>query len=212
MDSKTFKENTARCENIQTMGPMYLRKHHLFLFLTSLFLMSYSEAFAASTFSPYNRIQRGGSLSASTEIKADSSESGQPKPTSIKLNNSTPIKGFGLKKTKINGNQRTNAADAVVINSQSNQDRTLPCHYIAETNLPTDVGHFRLRAYRVNDSDHQNLVKNKFVGNEPCVIYYAEKPPFGDTTASNSLFGLRRDIPVRIHDQCLTSEVFGSKR
>ena len=43
-------------------------------------------------------------------------------------------------------------------------------------------------------------------GNEPCVIYAADKPPFG--TADK----MREDVPVRIHDQCMTSEVFGSKR
>lgn len=76
----------------------------------------------------------------------------------------------------------------------------LPCAYIAETNLPTDIGHFRLRAYRIKDSA-QHLMKNMYVGSEPCVIYSTAKPPFG-----------QKEVPVRIHDQCFTSEVFRSQR
>jgi hypothetical protein len=73
--------------------------------------------------------------------------------------------------------------------------------YVAETNLPTDAGNFRLRAYRTAQS-----TTNKFVGNEPCVIYSARNPPFGSDGK------LREGVPVRVHDQCLTSEVFGSNR
>jgi hypothetical protein len=79
-------------------------------------------------------------------------------------------------------------------------DVPVPAKFIAETNLPTDVGQFRLRAYRTDQGS------NEFAGNEPCVIYAADMPPFGD----NGHF--RERVPVRIHDQCLTSEVFRSKR
>ena len=95
--------------------------------------------------------------------------------------------------------------------SDSEQDPIIPCTYIAETNLPTDIGMFRLRAYRVdNEIDFLKLEKNKFFGTEPCVIYSSEKSPFGIHGQFAS--GLDDAIPVRIHDQCVTSEVFRSKR
>ena len=87
------------------------------------------------------------------------------------------------------------------------------CDYIAETNLPTDVGHFRLRAYRV--SDDEVLSRFKHFGAEPCVIYSTDKPPFADNGGQGSIGeGLfsGKNVPVRIHDQCFTSEVFRSQR
>ncbi len=86
------------------------------------------------------------------------------------------------------------------------QDEILRCRYVADTKLPTDIGDFRLRAYRVDDGDHDTFVKNEFVGKEPCVIYHESSPPFGRGSEE------KYDVPVRIHDQCMTSEVFGSKR
>lgn len=80
-------------------------------------------------------------------------------------------------------------------------DVPIPATFVAETNLPTDVGQFRLRAYRTPQAS------NEFTGNEPCVIYATNNPPFGDSNG-----GFREDVPVRIHDQCLTSEVFRSQR
>ena len=85
-------------------------------------------------------------------------------------------------------------------NSQDYADYPIPAEFIAETNLPTDVGQYRLRAYRIAKGD------NEFTGTEPCVIYSADKSPFGETGHLNA------DVPVRIHDQCLTSEVFRSQR
>ena len=79
-------------------------------------------------------------------------------------------------------------------------DDVIDATYVAETNLPTDAGNFRLRAYRTAQST------NKFAGNEPCVIYNADNSPFGVDGQ------LREGVPVRVHDQCLTSEVFGSNR
>ena len=87
------------------------------------------------------------------------------------------------------------------------------CDFIAETNLPTDVGHFRLRAYRV--SDDEVLSRFKHFGAEPCVIYSTDKPPFADNGGMGSIGkGLfsGKNVPVRIHDQCFTSEVFRSQR
>jgi hypothetical protein len=79
-------------------------------------------------------------------------------------------------------------------------DLPIPAEYIAETKLPTDVGHFQLRAYRVQKGSNEHM------GTEPCVIYSAGKSPFGTNGK------LSENVPVRIHDQCLTSEVFRSQR
>lgn len=81
-------------------------------------------------------------------------------------------------------------------------DEPVTVKFIAETALPSDLGFdLRLRAYRT-----ERLPRNQFTGNEPCVIYSTDKPPFG--TDGN----FKEGVPVRIHDQCLTSEVFGSRR
>ena len=70
--------------------------------------------------------------------------------------------------------------------------------YVAETKLPTDIGQFQLRAYRVPGAA---------LGQEPCVIYSRDKPPFGESVDNPNM-----GVPIRIHDQCLTSEVFRSQR
>jgi GTP cyclohydrolase II len=101
----------------------------------------------------------------------------------------SPIKVNGKSVKKRNGELQQEVDDAPI-----------PAQFIAETNLPTEIGHFRLRAYRTLQSS------NEYTGNEPCVIYSADKPPFG--TNGDYL----EDVPVRVHDQCLTSEVFGSQR
>eukprot|EP00586_Coscinodiscus_wailesii_P012983 CAMPEP_0172499654 /NCGR_PEP_ID=MMETSP1066-20121228/129208_1 /TAXON_ID=671091 /ORGANISM="Coscinodiscus wailesii, Strain CCMP2513" /LENGTH=596 /DNA_ID=CAMNT_0013273519 /DNA_START=91 /DNA_END=1881 /DNA_ORIENTATION=- len=82
-----------------------------------------------------------------------------------------------------------------------NLDEIIPAEYIAEANLPTDIGHFRLRAYRMKKD------AGAFVGSEPCVIYATHKPP-----GRCGVGGKARNVPVRIHDQCFTSEVFRSQR
>lgn len=41
------------------------------------------------------------------------------------------------------------------------------------------------------------------------MIYCTDKPPFG---SEKSKRGGAKSVPVRIHDQCFTSEVFRSKR
>jgi len=45
------------------------------------------------------------------------------------------------------------------------------------------------------------------VGKEPCVIYCTDKNPFGKVGRNE-----KNIVPVRIHDQCFTSEVFRSQR
>jgi hypothetical protein len=82
-------------------------------------------------------------------------------------------------------------------------DTIVPAEYVAETKLPTDIGQFQLRAYRVAGLP---------VGTEPCVIYARDKPPFGVGTGEDGTDTLNEHVPVRIHDQCLTSEVFRSQR
>ncbi|CAM9601670.1 unnamed protein product, partial [Hapterophycus canaliculatus] len=62
--------------------------------------------------------------------------------------------------------------------------------FVSECSLPTDKGNFRLRAYRYRDSKKSH---------EPVVMVA------GDVRG-------REKLPVRVHDQCQTSEVLGSKR
>lgn len=102
---------------------------------------------------------------------------------------------------KHNNNNKNGVGSKKRVDDANFMDVPIPATFVAETNLPTDVGQFRLRAYRTPQAS------NEFTGNEPCVIYATDKPPFGDSTG-----GFRENVPVRIHDQCLTSEVFRSKR
>lgn len=63
---------------------------------------------------------------------------------------------------------------------------SLSAVFVAETQLPTSRGGFRVRAYRDGIS-----------GTEPVAILH------GDVSG-------REDVPVRVHDECFTSEVLGS--
>jgi hypothetical protein len=90
---------------------------------------------------------------------------------------------------------QTNGEDVVLHQAQqhNNNNKLLQLEYVAETKLPTDIGQFQLRAYRIPGAP---------LGQEPCVIYSKDHPlVYGGTS-----------VPVRIHDQCLTSEVFRSQR
>jgi len=60
--------------------------------------------------------------------------------------------------------------------------------FVAETLLPTDKGHYRVRAYKDNVTKHEVM----------CIIY-------GKIEGSSGLH-------VRCHDQCFTSEVLGSQK
>ena len=80
-------------------------------------------------------------------------------------------------------------------------DEIVEAEFIAETNLPSELGEFKLRGYRIPQSS------NEFVGREPCVVYSAKHPPFPKAGES-----FVTGLPIRVHDQCLTSEVFGSRR
>ena len=113
-----------------------------------------------------------------------------------------------LSKFKQNSSSKTqqylneNVSSAAIANLCEVEDRPIPAEFIAETSLPTDIGQFRLRAYRTAE----NAAGNEYTGREPTVIYSAHKSPFG--TEGN----LKHGVHVRVHDQCLTSEVFGSRR
>ena len=103
-------------------------------------------------------------------------------------------------------------AKKTIVTAGGFSDEIIDAHYVAETNLPTDVGHFRLRAYRLagqEDASPHPLGAGAGLGSEPCLIYATDKPPFGGNGAEGA--GLR-GVPVRIHDQCFTSEVFRSQR
>ena len=62
--------------------------------------------------------------------------------------------------------------------------------FVAECNMPTDLGVFKMRSYNYQ-SPRMNL--------EPIVL------------VNGNVHG-KENVLVRVHDQCFTSEVFGSKR
>ena len=88
-------------------------------------------------------------------------------------------------------------------------------HFVAETRLPTDRGFYRIRAYR--------SVRSRPDGGldvmEPIAMIYGSDEELqrrgrGEGPSSPSLASAVADadlgVPVRVHDQCFTSEVFGS--
>mmetsp|Transcript_518 Transcript_518/g.1279 ORF Transcript_518/g.1279 Transcript_518/m.1279 type:complete len:520 (+) Transcript_518:298-1857(+) len=68
----------------------------------------------------------------------------------------------------------------------AHESRTSNYAFVAETTLPTANGRYRVRAYR-----------NKYTGAEPLAIIHGHVEG-------------QSDVVVRVHDQCLTSEIFGS--
>lgn len=68
--------------------------------------------------------------------------------------------------------------------------KSTPISFVAETNLPTDKGMFRVRAYK--DLSKGNSVDSEIM----CIIK-------GDIENSS-------DVIIRVHDQCYTSEILGS--
>ena len=109
-----------------------------------------------------------------------------------------------------NGAVEKTQAKKTIVTPGGFADTLIPATYVAETNLPTDIGHYRIRAYRIekgDDGEHP-LGAGAGLGSEPCIIYCTDKPPFGDKTGEKGADG----VPVRIHDQCFTSEVFRSQR
>ena len=78
------------------------------------------------------------------------------------------------------------------INQNKNDDTKL----IGECDMPTLIGHFRMRGYR---SHYRFPHHNNRMALEPVVV------TFGDIKGKDNVI-------VRVYDQCLTSEVFGSLR
>lgn len=118
--------------------------------------------------------------------------------------NGKKVNGFaiGVVSQEVRDNVNINAKsfDQKRVINGDDEDQQVPATFIADTKLPTTFGQYRLRAYRFENTS------NEFTGNEPCVIYSEDKPPFGKDGE------FLESVPVRIHDQCLTSEVFGSQR
>lgn len=112
----------------------------------------------------------------------------------------------------VNGDAYAGKAKKTILTPGGFVDAHVPVDYVAETNLPTEIGQFRIRAYRIEEWESavpHPLGAGAGLGSEPCVIYSTDKPPFG--TKEGERGGAKR-VPVRIHDQCFTSEVFGSQR
>lgn len=97
--------------------------------------------------------------------------------------------------------------DAATFISDELSEELLMTRFVAETNLPTDIGQFRIRAYRICSSIRKDAI-GEYVGKEPVVIYAKDRPPGRMKPGCEK--GVH--VPVRIHDQCFTSEVFRSKR
>ena len=197
-----------------------VHKYRSSLFISSLFLVlsgggfpknndscrSYSEALATTLYRGgsvnthlTNRKEifafRGGSLFASKE-EEDKSEVSELNENS----SSRFVRKPTIGDRTLTGKENRNIDGQSIFGSPIEDNQIIQTNYIAETNLPTDIGQFRLRAYRVRE-DMQELLTNIHMGTEPCVIYSSTKPPFG-----------QKNVPVRIHDQCFTSEVFRSQR
>lgn len=195
--------------------------------------MCTSEAFPGNAFLPRGLRSRGGDATMSRrtsrhhmtmefdDLQQLNGESEVTLDVVDDLNNGYTMNGYtdgdsnnkGYTNGVTNGGAFTNgngSTDDANINRKSfdtkrrinadGEDYPMPATFIADTKLPTTFGHFRLRAYRFENNS------NEYTGNEPCVIYSADKPPFGTDGK------LLESVPVRIHDQCLTSEVFDSQR
>ena len=112
-----------------------------------------------------------------------------------------------------NNNNNNNSSNN---NSPKYSNKPIKANFVAETKLPTHLGDYKLRAYRCIEDEAQEQPKtmgqqsglnNPFSGKEPVVIYKDDgsggvwkKPSGGEV------------VPVRLHDQCFTSEVLGSQR
>ena len=92
-----------------------------------------------------------------------------------------PQRSGGLKKRRI-GNWRTSGERGNLLESSAGGESG---NFVSECNLPTERGLFRLRAYRF---------ESKRKTHEPVVMIA------GDIRGRSS-------VPVRVHDQCQTSEV-----
>jgi hypothetical protein len=155
-----------------------------------------SEAAHPNLLSPQSQLQQlGKSQSISTPVRAATVNGSN---TNGNANNANGTNNGGSSNSKM-----PRRMPPVGIHNNQKPDTVVPAEYVAETKLPTDIGQFQLRAYRVAGLP---------VGTEPCVIYARDKPPFGVGVQEDGSDTLNEHVPVRIHDQCLTSEVFRSQR
>jgi len=117
------------------------------------------------------------------------------------------------KATQTMGKLSAEMTSAVALESHGSEQ--IPVEYVAETDLPTELGHYRLRAYRIqqdwipSSENFRKLIQH--MGTEPCVIYCTDFPP-GSIAPGQQSAEFTKNVPVRIHDQCFTSEVFLSQR
>jgi len=158
-------------------------------------VLATSEAFA-TTFLPHTT--RGGASVPARVISEQNAANGEIVHNGEKQPQNYPQKANGVHHN--NNGHNTNDANNFQLNAIL-KDELVDVSYVAETKLPTELGHFRLRAYRLNAKP-----SNPFSGTEPCVIYHEDYPPFGKDGT------LAEGVPLRVHDQCVTSEVFGSQR
>jgi len=220
----TFPKTTSSSSGLLlTATPHHMTHPFVVLVLVVLFSGFRSEAFASSRHSPFALgtawLRGGGSASSSSssnnlscvmQVPRSSTTTTSSTTKSMKSNKSssngsgsvdhgtTNRSGLSTTTTTSSSSSSTSSSpngghDVMTVQPQPQPPQTSTLvEYVAETKLPTDVGQYQLRAYRV---------KGAPLGQEPCVIYSRDKPPFGQT-----------HVPVRIHDQCLTSEVFRSQR
>jgi hypothetical protein len=182
-----------------------LRWKNLFWSLLILIVLESKSEALANPFFPHSN-PRGGSLAAHKLLQTNGDFSGGAESSNHLLHpkakrNGARANGALKQQQQERVNDEGHDEDDIGGVARAAADSLLKAKYIAETNLPTDVGHFRLRAYRTARRT------GPYVGTEPCVIYAADKPPFG-----RSANELAMGVPVRVHDQCITSEVFRSKR
>jgi hypothetical protein len=124
----------------------------------------------------------------------------------------------------------------MILTSSGFVDAIVPATYITKANHPTIQGHFLIWAYRIKDGDGDGLRMGAGVATPrrqtplgwgrgsgaSLASYSAWKVPHrvgrGRWGGGNQGGGGRgtgqgiEGLPVRIHDQCFTSEVFGSQR
>eukprot|EP00291_Cryptomonas_curvata_P018538 CAMPEP_0172158614 /NCGR_PEP_ID=MMETSP1050-20130122/4474_1 /TAXON_ID=233186 /ORGANISM="Cryptomonas curvata, Strain CCAP979/52" /LENGTH=227 /DNA_ID=CAMNT_0012828033 /DNA_START=481 /DNA_END=1161 /DNA_ORIENTATION=- len=103
---------------------------------------------------------------------------------------------------KSDGSRAHDGFDFVPRRGEMNDATVTHFEFIAECELPTERGDFRLRAYRFQGT--KVVMRNgervlEAIQEEPVVMY------------RGSLSG-RENVLVRVHDQCFTSEVLGSRR
>eukprot|EP00178_Gracilaria_changii_P009374 TRINITY_DN27483_c0_g1_i2.p1 TRINITY_DN27483_c0_g1~~TRINITY_DN27483_c0_g1_i2.p1 ORF type:complete len:290 (-),score=46.70 TRINITY_DN27483_c0_g1_i2:82-951(-) len=85
--------------------------------------------------------------------------------------------------------------------------------FVAETNLPTHSGTYRVRAYRTLGSAQSNTTATSASAakNKGASILGAQGGAEPLAIISGKVEGAK-NVPVRVHDQCFTSEVLGSKK